>query len=140
LLFDQHSTQEQVFEKTTKPLVKPVLNGYNSTVFAYGATGAGKTHTMIGNAEEPGVMYHTMNEIFYQVEKRKKINLKYKVKVSFLEIYNETIRDLIVPSNEILDLREDANKGIKVAGLSEIEVNSAEEILDLLYQGNNNRV
>lgn len=71
MIFDPKSTQRQVFEKSTLPLVAPVLNGQNSTVFAYGATGAGKTFTMIGTSEEPGIMFNTMNEIFDQMEREK---------------------------------------------------------------------
>ena len=73
-----------------------------------------------------------MNEIFDQISKKASSSIKYKVKVTFLEIYNETIRDLIMPSNELLDLREDPVKGVKVAGLQDIEVDTASEILDLL--------
>ena len=75
-------------------------------------------------------MYHTMNEIFNLIhEKNSGDDKAYTVRVSFLEIYNETIRDLIMPKSEILDLREDPVRGIVVAGLSEIEVETAEEIL-----------
>ena len=73
------------------------MEGYNSSVFAYGATGAGKTFTMIGNQKNPGLMYHTIVELFRKIkilknQKKKKIKF---IKVSFLEIYNETIRDLL---------------------------------------------
>lgn len=97
LVFDPNSSQRDVFEKSTLPLVKPVLNGQNSTVFAYGATGAGKTHTMIGTPEEPGIMFNTMNEIFDQMNIDKGQDTSYNVQVSFLEIYNENIHDLITP-------------------------------------------
>ena len=73
-----------------------MLNGFNATVFAYGATGAGKTHTMLGNESSPGIMYHTMKEVFSALEDFK-VDRQYEIKVSFLEIYNENIRDLIEP-------------------------------------------
>lgn len=122
------------------------MNGYNSTVFAYGATGAGKTHTMLGKAEQPGIMYQTMKEVF-NVLNDFKVDRTYEIKVSFLEIYNENIRDLIDTSGAshmdsadcYLELREDPEKGVCVAGLKEIEVKSAEEILSLLIHGNGNR-
>ena len=62
--FDQDAQQEKVFNLTTRFLIEGILNGYNSTVFAYGATGAGKTFTMLGNQVNPGIMYQTMKEIF----------------------------------------------------------------------------
>jgi len=81
-------------------------------------------------ASEAGIMYHTMNEIFKLIHEKSDGDSKaYTVRVSFLEIYNETIRDLIMPKSEILDLREDPVRGVIVAGLSEIEVETAEEIL-----------
>ena len=85
-------------------------------------------------------MFHTMNEIFDSISKKTSSSISFKIKVSFLEIYNETIRDLLVPSNSLLDLREDPVKGIFVAGLSDIEVKSVSEILDLLTEGNYNRI
>ena len=92
--FDQDAQQEKVFNLTTQFLIEGILNGYNSTVFAYGATGAGKTFTMLGNQVNPGIMYQTMKEIFEQLQDLK-IDREYEIKVSFLEIYNENIRDLI---------------------------------------------
>ena len=70
-----------------------MLDGFNSTVFAYGATGAGKTYTMLGNTEKPGIMFQTMRELFNVQEQY--TDRQYTMKISFLEIYNETIRDLI---------------------------------------------
>ena len=70
-----------------------VLDGFNSTVFAYGATGAGKTHTMLGSADKPGIMFQTMKELFKTHEQLS--DREYTMRISFLEIYNETIRDLI---------------------------------------------
>jgi kinesin family protein 18/19 len=88
-----------------------VLNGYNSTVFAYGQTGAGKTHTMLGNEQSPGIMFNTMKEVFRHVKKLA-VDRDYTIRVSFLEIYNENIKDLIMVSNDVLDLREDPIKGV----------------------------
>ena len=74
------------------------MDGFNSTVFAYGATGAGKTHTMLGNAEKPGIMFQTMRELFKIKEDYH--DREYTLKISFLEIYNEQIRDLIWESHQ----------------------------------------
>ena len=144
--FDQDVDTVQVFNLTTQFLIEGVLNGFNSTVFAYGATGAGKTHTMLGNQDTPGIMYQTMKEVFTVLDDFK-VDRQYEIKVSFLEIYNENIRDLIDTSGatpldspeSYLELREDPALGVCVAGLKEVEVNSAEEILSLLIHGNARR-
>ena len=137
-VFDKDSGQVEIYNNTTKFLIDGIIEGYNATVFAYGATGAGKTYTMIGKEDDPGLMFITIKELFDLVAKSQS-NKSYQIKVSFLEIYNETIRDLLIISNEILDLREDAEEGIHVAGLSVIDVDSPQEVMDLLFFGNANR-
>ena len=109
-----------------------MLNGYNATIFAYGVTGAGKTHTMIGYENEPGLMYYTINEIFDGMralnQSNKDTEDNFQVDVSFLEIYNEQIRDLIVPQQTGLELREDPRNGILIQGLSVFEVRDQNQI------------
>ena len=83
-------------------------------------------------------MFLTLKELFLKMQSFE-LDRKYNIRVSFLEIYNENIRDLIMVSTDFLDLREDPLKGVCVAGLSEIEVDTPEEILDLLIFGNRNR-
>ena len=136
--FDKDTGQIEIFENTTRHLVEGILHGYNATVFAYGATGAGKTYTMVGTAENPGNMYLTLKDLFMKVQDNE-TDHKYNIRVSFLEIYNEQIGDLIVVAPEVLDLREDPEKGVWVAGLSEIEVDSPEDVMELLFFGNQNR-
>lgn len=132
-----------MYEKATRPLTQVVLSGYNATIFAYGVTGAGKTHTMIGYESEPGLMFYTVNEIFDGMRalnrSKKYRNNCFQVEVSFLEIYNEQIRDLIVPTSQSLELREDPQSGIQIQGLSVIEVKHQDQIFELLAKGNANR-
>ena len=92
---------------------------------------------MIGGPGDPGIMFNTMTQIFKIRDKM--MPTSSTIRISFLEIYNETIKDLIVPTTDILDLREDPVKGTTVAGLSEVEVESAQEILEVLTFGNKNR-
>lgn len=135
--FDKTETQEQVFTCTTKFLLDGVVNGYNATVFAYGATGAGKTYTMLGTEEHPGIMPLTLEELFNKIASYK--DREYTVKLWYLEIYNENIRDLLSNSDEYLDLREDPTKGVIVSGITEITATSSKHVLGVLKKGNKNR-
>lgn len=118
-VFDENATQEEVYMSTTKSLLDSILDGYNATVFAYGATGCGKTHTISGTLQHPGIIFLTMQELFEKVEAISPIK-RTEISLSYLEIYNETIRDLLVPggSTKGLALREDADQKISVPGLS----------------------
>ncbi|KAH0516678.1 Kinesin-like protein KIF18A [Microtus ochrogaster] len=101
-VFDETSTQMEVFEHTTKPILHSFLNGYNCTVLAYGATGAGKTHTMLGSADEPGVMYLTMLDLFKSMDEIKEEKVC-STAVSYLEVSPKS-------SEEILQLLDNGNK------------------------------
>ncbi|KAG1653376.1 Kinesin-like protein KIF19 [Nymphon striatum] len=136
--FDGTATQEEVYTKTTKKLIDNVLNGYNGTVFAYGATGAGKTHTMVGNDSDPGTMVRALNDLFSYMENTKE-QTKYSVSMSYCEIYNEMIRDLLNPSTGYLELRENAHGAHKIAGLSEMPIRNPNEVMALLTKGNKQR-
>ncbi|NXG05364.1 KI18A protein, partial [Sakesphorus luctuosus] len=136
-VFDESASQLEVFEHTTKTLIDGFLNGYNCTVLAYGATGAGKTHTMLGSPEDPGVMYLTMMALYNRMDQIKEDKIC-EVGVSYLEIYNEQIRDLLVSSGP-LAVREDDQRGVVVRGLTLHQPKSAEEILQMLDYGNKNR-
>lgn len=141
-VFDENTTQPDVYEATTKPLLDQVLDGYNATVFAYGATGCGKTHTITGTQAQPGIIFMTMQELFEKVEDLRGTK-DVEITLSYLEIYNETIRDLLDPNavagKNGLMLREDSHQTISVAGLSTHKPTSVKEVMDLVLQGNNQR-
>jgi hypothetical protein len=149
--FDENSTQTEVYEKTAKGFIKNVIKGLNVTVFAYGATGAGKTHTMLGNtradesaaAAEAGVIPQAVFDLFAQLDAKKPTLLlgeKYNVITSFVEIYNEQVYDLLEPSGRILQLREDQERGVvQCAGCTDVIVESAKDVMLLLAQGNKRR-
>ncbi|RKP15245.1 P-loop containing nucleoside triphosphate hydrolase protein [Piptocephalis cylindrospora] len=142
-VLDEDSTQEQVFEGTTKGLISGVLNGFNATVFAYGATGCGKTHTISGTPEDPGVIFLTMRELYARIDASRSDDIV-EVSLSFLEVYNEAIRDLLVGEGTRapgpgLALREDVKRGVTVAGLSQHFPQNAEEVMRMLVVGNRNR-
>ncbi|KAL6112995.1 kif18a [Pungitius sinensis] len=136
-VFGENSTQVEIFESTTKGILDGLMNGYNCTVFAYGATGAGKTHTMLGSQNEPGVMYRTMTELFNRMDAAKE-EKEFAVAFSYLEVYNEQIRDLLANAGP-LAVREDGSKGVVVQGLTLHQPKSAEHILEALDSGNRNR-
>lgn len=137
-LFDETVAQEEVYANTTRPLLDSVLDGYNATVFAYGATGCGKTHTISGTPQSPGIIFLTMKELFDKIADIRDTKLV-DVSLSYLEIYNETIRDLLEPSNKQLVLREDVNKKISVSNLSSHKPQNVEAVMDMVLQGNRNR-
>ncbi|NXW24583.1 KI18B protein, partial [Circaetus pectoralis] len=135
-VFGEGATQEEVFQHTTCEMLDSVLNGYNCSVFAYGATGAGKTYTMLGLEKSPGIMYLTMVELYRRIEAREEKS--YEVLVSYQEVYNEQIHDLLEPKGP-LAIREDPEKGVVVQGLSFHRPTSAEQLLEMLANGNKNR-
>ncbi|ODV79240.1 kinesin-domain-containing protein [Suhomyces tanzawaensis NRRL Y-17324] len=139
-LFDVPATQEDVYFGTTRPLLDSVLDGYNATVFAYGATGCGKTHTILGNPSNPGVIFLTMKELYQKIEELSDTKL-IDISLSFLEIYNETIRDLLNPEtpHKKLVLREDSYQKISVTNLLSHKPESVEEVMELILLGNQNR-
>ncbi|XP_006859940.1 PREDICTED: kinesin-like protein KIF19-like [Chrysochloris asiatica] len=137
-VFDQHASQEDVYCATTQHLVEGVISGYNATVFAYGPSGAGKTYTMLGMDAEPGIYLQTLRDLFQAIEETSD-NMDYSVSMSYLEIYNEVIRDLLNPSSGFLDLREDSRGSIQIAGITEVSTSNAQEIMELLTKGNRQR-
>ncbi|XP_075162108.1 kinesin-like protein at 67A [Haematobia irritans] len=135
-VYDIDTTNFQIFEECTAPLIDSVLNGYNCSVFVYGATGAGKTFTMLGSDSIPGLTFLTMRDLFEKIESQSDVR-KFDVGVSYLEVYNEQVMNLLTKTGP-LKLREDSN-GVVVSGLVLKPIYSAEELLELLALGNANR-
>uniref|UniRef100_A0A8D2LZH9 Kinesin family member 4B n=1 Tax=Varanus komodoensis TaxID=61221 RepID=A0A8D2LZH9_VARKO len=146
-VFDPSTEQEEVFNSCVVPLVRGVFKGYNATVLAYGQTGSGKTYSMGGaytadqeNDPTVGVIPRVIKLLFQEM--REKTEWQFSLKVSYLEIYNEDILDLLAPAKERtsqISIREDPKEGIKIVGLTEHVVNSAKETVSCLEQGNNSR-
>ncbi|KAM1807369.1 hypothetical protein ACFX11_030396 [Malus domestica] len=151
IVADENVSQEQLFKVAGLPMVDNCMIGYNSCMFAYGQTGSGKTHTMLGDIEG-GTGRHSVNcgmtprvfgYLFSRIQKEKEAGrdekLKFICKCSFLEIYNEQILDLLDPSSNNLQIREDIKKGVYVENLKEVEVTSARDVIQQLIQGAANR-
>ena len=135
-VFSPSVGQEQLFNNTTRFLIDNVINSFNVIVFSYGITGAGKTYTMLGNDENPGIIVWILKELYKKISEYK--NRENLIKLWYLEIFNKNIRDFISNKNEKsenLELREDPDEGVIINNITEIIINSMNEILDLLKKG-----
>ncbi|KAK2820343.1 hypothetical protein Q5P01_023302 [Channa striata] len=122
---DEKTTQQEVFVSSVKPILPHILNGQNASVFAYGPTGAGKTHTMLGSSEQLGVIPHAVQEVFSLVKaKDVEDGWDYSIGMSYLEIYNEKVLDLLSPGSQDLSIREDKDKNILIPGLTHTTISS----------------
>ena len=148
LVFGPETTQEDIFYNCSiNKLIDSALDGYSVTIFAYGQTGSGKTYTIMGrddsinekilsNDKYSGIMPKSINYIWNTVGSRQE---KYYIKVSFLEIYNEQINDLLNIGNINLQIRWDQRQGFFVEGLLVIECKKPEDIVEVILQGTKNR-
>ncbi|KAK9926218.1 hypothetical protein M0R45_023460 [Rubus argutus] len=134
--FPDSTSQQEVYSTSTAELVEAVLQGRNGSVFCYGATGAGKTYTMLGTLENPGVMVLAIKDLFTKIRQRS-CDGNHVVHLSYLEVYNETVRDLLSPGRPLV-LRED-KQGMVAAGLTQYRAYSTDEVMQLLQRGNQNR-
>ncbi|KAM3934045.1 kinesin heavy chain isoform 2-T2 [Leptodactylus fuscus] len=140
-VFPPNTTQEQVYHACAMQIVKDVLAGYNGTIFAYGQTSSGKTHTMEGKLHDPqlmGIIPRIARDIFNHIYAMDE-NLEFHIKVSYFEIYLDKIRDLLDVSKTNLSVHEDKNRVPFVKGCTERFVSSPEEILDVIDEGKSNR-
>ena len=137
-VFDTESRQTDVFDFSIRSTVDDILNGYNGTVFAYGQTGAGKSYTMMGadidDEEQRGIIPRIVEQMFASIL-RSPGNIEYTVRVSYMEIYMEKIRDLLVPQNDNLPVHEEKSRGVYVKGLLEIYVSSVQEVYEVMRRG-----
>ncbi|XP_053184205.1 kinesin heavy chain-like [Scomber japonicus] len=133
--------QLQVYDTCAKQIVKDVLGGYNGTIFAYGQTSSGKTHTMEGKLHDPqlmGIIPRIATDIFDHIYSMDE-NLEFHIKVSYFEIYLDKIRDLLDVSKTNLAVHEDKNRVPFVKGCTERFVSSPDEVMDVIDEGKANR-
>ncbi|XP_007494212.2 kinesin heavy chain isoform X1 [Monodelphis domestica] len=136
-----NTSQEQVYNACAKQIVKDVLEGYNGTIFAYGQTSSGKTHTMEGKLHDHqlmGIIPRIAHDIFDHIYSMDE-NLEFHIKVSYFEIYLDKIRDLLDVSKTNLAVHEDKNRVPYVKGCTERFVSSPEEVMDVIDEGKANR-
>ena len=134
-------TNKDIFEKLIKQNLSSLLKGINVSIFAYGQTSTGKTFTMKGEPKNnEGLIPLSIKEIFNSLNNKDSSITKSVVKVSYTEIYNETVNDLIDSTKKNLEIRESGPKGIFVNNLSEITVTNVEKAMQLLNKGETNRI
>ncbi|XP_031686000.1 centromere-associated protein E isoform X8 [Oncorhynchus kisutch] len=138
-VFSAEETTLQLYQELAKPLVVSAVEGYNGTIFAYGQTSSGKTFTMMGSSLTPGVIPLAMEDVFHTIKNCPK--KEFLLRVSYLEIYNETVTDLLCDSwkRKPLEIREGNNKNVYVADLTEELVTSPEQALAWIRKGEKNR-
>lgn len=162
-VFRTSCSNVEIYSGTSKPMIDRLLEGFNATVFAYGMTGSGKTFTMMGTEEELGLIPLSVAYLFSRVmEESLQNDIRYEVAVSYLEIYNEKVYDLLDCENEVkpspnssrmfvhlgargprtpieLKLREDLKYGVKIVGLTEKRCESSEDLLKWIRIGDKSR-
>ncbi|XP_072543181.1 kinesin-like protein KIF13B isoform X1 [Salminus brasiliensis] len=133
--------QEVVFQCLGENLLDNAFQGYNACIFAYGQTGSGKSYTMMGSAEQPGLIPRLCSALFERTVREQREGESFAVEVSYMEIYNEKVRDLLDPkgSSQALRVREHKVLGPYVDGLSRLAVTSYKDIESLMSEGNKSR-
>ncbi|XP_075779372.1 kinesin-like protein KIF13B isoform X6 [Pelodiscus sinensis] len=138
---EKYAGQDVVFMCLGENILQNAFEGYNACIFAYGQTGSGKSYTMMGTADQPGLIPKLCSGLFERAQKEENEEQSFKVEVSYMEIYNEKVRDLLDPkgSRQSLKVREHNVFGPYVDGLSKLAVASYKDIESLMSEGNKSR-
>ncbi|XP_073093325.1 centromere-associated protein E isoform X4 [Manis javanica] len=138
-VFHSNETTKNVYEEIAVPIIDSAIQGYNGTIFAYGQTASGKTYTMMGSEDYLGVIPRAIHDIFQKIKKFP--DREFLLRVSYMEIYNETITDLLCDTQKMkpLIIREDFNRNVYVADLTEEVVYTSEMVLKWITKGEKNR-
>ncbi|CAG9335929.1 unnamed protein product [Blepharisma stoltei] len=135
-VFDSQTATSEVYDTVCKEIIEGAIEGYNGTILAYGQTTSGKTHTIIGNPESPGILSLTFIDIFNIIQSKRR---EFTILVSYLEVYNEIINDLLDPGSINLRIREDPTEGYFVSGLKQLVVRNPKEAVEILEFGEKQR-
>ncbi|CAG9323633.1 unnamed protein product [Blepharisma stoltei] len=137
-IYGPDSTNQEIFEFVGKQTILDVMDGYNGTIFVYGQTGSGKTYTMLGDdiydEDSRGIIPRAAAQIFDSVQNNEE-ETEYILKCSMVEIYKETLRDLLDAEPKLLKIKESPRRGVYVEGLNEVCVTSEIEMLEILSLG-----
>ena len=153
-IFTESSNNKDVFKESIKEMIDKVLQGYNSTALAYGVTGTGKTYTIFGDLsngfKEEGIIFKACDYLFEKIELNNKENINntiinnndeinYYIKISYIEIYNEIVKDLISENSTSLIIVEDPQKGVICPNAKEIIINDSVELKKIINESNKRR-
>ncbi|KAL1863374.1 hypothetical protein Plec18170_000209 [Paecilomyces lecythidis] len=140
---DEHyAHQEDVYNSLGEEFLDHNFEGYHTCIFAYGQTGSGKSYTMMGTPEQPGLIPRTCEDLFERIENSQCPDISYNVRVSYFEVYNEHVRDLLVPRTDppyYLKIRESPTDGPYVKDLTEVPVRSFTELMKYMRKGDTSR-
>ena len=141
----EKDSTEKVYEKAVSPILENLLNGFNATIFAYGMTGAGKTYTMFGNMSSqgtvkshPGLIMFTIRDLFRAIADLQE-HSQFALTCSYMEIYNESVRDLLQENSGSLMILQDNHGETFVNELSEHRIRDPDQLFELIRQGNARR-
>lgn len=144
---DRHyAEQDEVYNSLGEEFLDHNFEGYHTCIFAYGQTGSGKSYTMMGTPEKPGLIPRTCEDLFERIQaaQNENTNIAYNVRVSYFEVYNEHVRDLLVPTHSgttpnYLKIRESPTEGPYVKDLTEVPVRNIKEIMRYMKSGDASR-
>ncbi|XP_066488340.1 centromere-associated protein E [Tiliqua scincoides] len=139
-VFHSMDSTEAVYKRVAAPIISSAVQGYNGTIFAYGQTASGKTYTMLGTKDCPGILPMAIDDVFMTICRIP--DREFLLRISYMEIHNETIQDLLcsnIRKKKPLVVREDINRSIYVEDLSEEVVVSPEQVMNWLQKGEKNR-
>lgn len=137
-----YATQEDVYNALGEEFLDHNFEGYHTCIFAYGQTGSGKSYTMMGTPDRPGLIPRTCEDLFQRIECSNSPNITYNVRVSYFEVYNEQVSDLLVPKTDnpyYLKIRESPTDGPYVKDLTDVPVRNFKEVMKYIRKGDNNR-
>lgn len=142
-VFDTQSTQEEVYNYAASSVIESVIQGFNGTIFAYGQTSSGKTHTMEGEVKpnitlESGIIPRMVKHVFDSISTSSE-NIEFRIKVSLVELYMEKLRDLLDQNKIDLKIRSDKKRGVFIEDLTEKYISSPEEVYELIEIARNSR-
>ncbi|KAL8643209.1 MAG: hypothetical protein Q9228_000195 [Teloschistes exilis] len=144
---DEHyAHQEDIYNALGEDFLDHNFEGYHTCIFAYGQTGSGKSYTMMGTPTQPGLIPRTCEDLFQRIESSDSPNVSYSVRVSYFEVYNEHVRDLLGPQPRSSDphpfylkIRESPTEGPYIKDLTDLPVKNYHELLRCMRLGDNNR-
>ncbi|CRG84421.1 Kinesin-like protein unc-104 [Talaromyces islandicus] len=139
---EQYASQEDVYNSLGEEFLDHNFEGYHTCIFAYGQTGSGKSYTMMGTPERPGLIPRTCEDLFERIEEAQSVDTTYNVRVSYFEVYNEHVRDLLVPRTDppnYLKIRESPTDGPYVKDLTDVPVRSYADIMNWMRKGDLSR-